>query len=59
MVWIGVEKDLKTHNYWKRLGFEEILSIDEANFYVRAFDKKHMLEIFILKALTEHENDNN
>ena len=59
MIWLAVEHTLKTDNYWKRFGFEEILSIDEAKFYVKCFDKKRMLEIFILKALTEYEKDNN
>lgn len=32
-VWAGVAKNLKTHLYWKRLGFEEVFSIPEATFY--------------------------
>ena len=35
MVWCGVDKSLKSHNYWKRLGFEEVLNIYDAIFYVK------------------------
>lgn len=59
LVWLAVEHTLGTDNYWKRLGFEEILSIDEAKFYVLTKNKKDMLEIFILKALSENENNYN
>ena len=59
LIWLGVEKSLKTDNYWKRLGFEEILDIEEAKFYIKTKDKKDMLEIFILKALSENENNYN
>ena len=60
LIWLGVEDSLNTDNYWKRFGFEEILSIDEAKFYVKTNNEKHMLPIFILKALTENnENDYN
>ena len=31
--WAAVERDLKSHNYWKRLGFKELFSIPEATFY--------------------------
>ena len=33
-VWCAVEKDLKSHNYWKKLGFKKIFSIPEASFYI-------------------------
>ena len=59
LIWIGVEKSLKTDNYWKRLGFEEILDIEEAKFYIKTKDKKDMLNIFILKTLSENEKDYN
>lgn len=36
-VWCGVDKDLKTHNYWKRLGFTEFHSDDVARFYMKLF----------------------
>ena len=60
IVWCAVEKSLKSHNYWKHLGFEEILDIDEAKFYIKPKNKTLMLEIFIIKLLSEqHEKDNN
>lgn len=59
LIWLGVEKSLKTDNYWKRLGFEEILDIEEAKFYIKTKDKKDMLNIFILKTLSENEKDYN
>jgi len=33
-IWCGVEKTLKSHNYWKRLGFTELFSIEDATFYI-------------------------
>lgn len=33
-IWCAVADELKTHNYWKRLGFKEILVIPEAKFYI-------------------------
>lgn len=59
LIWLGVEKSLKTDNYWKRLGFEEILDIEEAKFYIKTKDKKDMLNIFILKTLSENEKNYN
>lgn len=59
LIWLGVEKSLKTDNYWKHLGFEEILDIEEAKFYIKTKDKKDMLNIFILKTLSENEKDYN
>lgn len=35
-VWCAVEKDLKSHDYWKKLGFKELFSIPEASFYIRS-----------------------
>ncbi|MBR6516111.1 MAG: hypothetical protein IKT40_04575 [Bacilli bacterium] len=34
-IWCAVDKSLKSQNYWKRLGFEEIININEANFYIK------------------------
>lgn len=34
-VWCGVEASLKSHNYWRRLGFQKVIDIDEAKFYVK------------------------
>ena len=39
-IWCGVGKDLKTHDYWKRMGFVETLTIDEATFYVLPLNPK-------------------
>ena len=33
MVWIAVERDLRSHSYWKRLGFKELFNIPDATFY--------------------------
>lgn len=35
LIWCGVNKDLKTHNYWKRLGFTEFYSDNVARFYLK------------------------
>lgn len=34
-IWVAVERDLKSHNYWQRMGFVKLFSIPEASFYVR------------------------
>ena len=44
LIWIGVEKDLKTHEYWKRLGFIEVFRIPEAVFYLIPLSKKMIKE---------------
>ncbi len=33
-VWCGVEASLKSHNYWKKLGFIEMCKIHDASFYI-------------------------
>lgn len=38
-IWCAVEKDLKSHNYWQRLGFKEIFSIPDAKFYMLPLNK--------------------
>lgn len=46
-VWCAVEKGLKSHNYWKKIGFDKVFSISDASFYVLPqnehlkFDLKH------------------
>jgi hypothetical protein len=55
-IWCAVENELKSHNYWKRLGFEEVLCNRDAKFYIKFFDKKRMLEIFMIKMFTENAN---
>lgn len=39
-IWIGVERDLRSHAYWQRLGFIEVFRIPEAVFYIAPFNKK-------------------
>ena len=39
-IWCGVEYSLKSHNYWKKLGFIEIFDIPEATFYMLPFNEK-------------------
>lgn len=34
LLWIGVERDLRSHVYWQRLGFVEVFKIEEAVFYM-------------------------
>lgn len=49
-IWIGVERDLRTHQYWQRLGFTEVFRITEAVFYLLPLNKKLINDIFILNA---------
>lgn len=44
--WIAVDNDLKSHNYWKRFGFTEILNIDEAKFYVKFLNNDCFIDIY-------------
>lgn len=39
-VYCGVEKDLRSHSYWKRLGFVELFSIPQATFYLMPLSEK-------------------
>jgi hypothetical protein len=39
-IWIGVEESLRSHGYWKRIGFIEIFDIPEATFYMLPFNEK-------------------
>ena len=43
-IWMGVERDLKTHDYWKRLGFVDIFEIPEAVFYLIPLSEKMIKE---------------
>ena len=45
-LWIGVENTLRSHNYWKRLGFIEIFQIEEATFYMIPLSHKFIKNIF-------------
>jgi hypothetical protein len=44
LIWIGVERDLKTHEYWKRLGFVKVFEIPEAIFYLAPLSEKMINE---------------
>lgn len=41
-LWIGVERDLRSHLYWLRLGFTELFKIQEAVFYILPLSKKFL-----------------
>ena len=45
-IWCGVEIDLKSHNYWQRLGFVEVFTIPEATFYLLPLSKK-MISLYL------------
>ena len=57
-IWCAVEKSLKSHNYWKRLGFYEVSACNEAIFYIMPKDKNMLFDIFIIKALLEKNEKN-
>ena len=57
LIWIAVERDLKTHSYWKRLGFKELFKIPEATFYGILNDKIVSNDIYrIIDELKDEEN---
>lgn len=58
IVWCGVENELNTHSYWKRLGFIDAFSNQDAKFYIKSFDKNIMLTLFIMKMLSNEKNRN-
>lgn len=37
-IWCAVENSLKSHNYWKKLGFVEVLDNNEAKFYIKSLN---------------------
>lgn len=43
-IWIGVECNLTTHEYWKRLGFTEVFRIPQAVFYLTPLSEKMIKE---------------
>lgn len=45
-LWAAVEKDLRTHQYWKRLGFIDVFRIEEASFYIMPLNKKFLSDIY-------------
>ena len=57
MIWCAVEKDLKSHAYWKRLGFKELFKIPDASFYAIFNDKSFNDDIYnIINELKDEEN---
>ena len=57
LIWIAVERDLKTHSYWKRLGFKELFNIPEATFYGILNDKIVSNDIYcIIDELKDEKN---
>lgn len=39
-IWCGVENTLKSHNYWRRFGFVDVLTIEDSTFYLLPLNKK-------------------
>lgn len=57
LIWAAVERDLKSHNYWKRIGFKELFKIPEASFYGIFNDKLIDDNIYsIINELKDEEN---
>lgn len=57
LIWCAVEKDLKSHVYWKRLGFRELFKIPQATFYGIFNDKIFSDDIYcIIDELKNEEN---
>jgi len=57
MIWAAVEKDLKSHAYWKRLGFKELFKIPDASFYAIFNKKLNEDDIYsIINDLKDEEN---
>lgn len=54
-VWCAVDKKLPTHNYWKKIGFEDVFEIVDAIFYVKGTHEKGMKDIFILKTVSKFQ----
>ena len=57
MIWCAVEKDLKSHRYWKRLGFRELFKIPQASFY--AIFNDNLIDDDIYSIINEFENEEN
>jgi len=57
LIWCAVEKDLKSHVYWKRLGFRELFKIPEATFYGIFNDKIFSDDIYCI--IDELKNEKN
>jgi hypothetical protein len=57
LIWCALEKDLKSHGYWKRLGFKELFKIPEASFYAIFNDNLISDDIYcIINELKDEEN---
>jgi len=44
LIWCGVASDLKSQNYWKKLGFVELLTIPQASFFLLPLSEKMIRE---------------
>lgn len=42
LIWCGVENNLKSHEYWKRLGFKFLFENGEAKFYVKLLNLENL-----------------
>lgn len=59
MIWCAVEKDLKSHNYWKKIGFHELFKVDEASFYIKILNLDIITTIYnSITNYSKHENNN-
>mgnify|MGYP000028948632 CR=1 FL=1 len=58
-IWCGVDTNLKSHNYWKKLGFIEICKIQEATFYLYPIKKNILIDIFIIEMMSQIYEKNN
>lgn len=59
-IWCAVEKSLKSHSYWKRIGFYEIMEIDDAKFYLKLLNKTLLMDIYYkVHNIISNEKDNN
>lgn len=56
LVWIAVDNDLRSHNYWKRMGFREVFSFTEAVFYAKFTENVENADIYY-KMLFFNSND--
>lgn len=46
IIWVGVEKSLKSHNYWKHLGMHKLFEIPQAIFYCEILNKNILSDIY-------------
>lgn len=57
LIWCAVEESLKSHVYWKRLGFKELFDIPEATFYALFNEKTVSKNIY--NYINELRNETN